>query len=125
MARLPNTKCSLTIDGVVTPLETDGNGRLEASISSTATNATLSFTDPLVPFDLSVPIRIGHLDPVTELSGQRARLSNLGYITRPLEGVDEIYFTHVVQEFQCDYGLAVTGKCDAATQGKLKELHGS
>lgn len=121
---LANTKCQLTIDGVTTSLTTDGNGRLETPISATVTSATLTFTDPLVPFDLAVPIRIGHLDPVDEPSGQKARLSNLGYITRALEDVDDVFFTHALQEFQCDFGLQVTGVCDTATRAKLKELHG-
>ena len=122
---IKNTKCKITINGVDTPLTTDGNGHIEMPISPSVTSATLTFTDPTVPFDLTVPIRIGHLDPVTEISGQRARLSNLGYITRPAEEVDEVFFAHVVQEFQCDSGLPVTGVCDAATQAKLKALHGS
>jgi hypothetical protein len=122
---LANTKCQLIVDGVSTAHQTDGGGRLELRIPSSVTSATLTFSDPLVPFDQSVPIHIGHLDPVTELSGQRARLSNLGYVTRPLEEVDDVYFRHVVQEFQCDLGLPVSGTCDAATQTKLKALHGS
>jgi N-acetylmuramoyl-L-alanine amidase len=120
-----NTKCQITIDGVTTQLQTDGSGHIEVPVSPAATTAQLTFPDPSTPFDLTVPIQIGHLDPVTELSGQRARLSNLGYITRPIADVDEVYFEHVVQEFQCDLGVPVTGKCDAATQSKLKELHGS
>jgi hypothetical protein len=122
---LASTKCQLTIDGVATSLVTDASGRLEVQIAPTVTNATLTFSDPLVPFDLTVPIRIGYLDPITEPSGQRARLSNLGYITRPLEEVDEVSFKHAVQEFQCDFGLPVSGTCDAPTRAKLKELHGS
>lgn len=122
---LANTKCELTIRGVTTSLTTDGKGRIEVPISPTVKEATLVFDDPLVPFDLSIPIRVGHLDPVEEVSGQKARLSNLGYITRPLEEVDDTFFDHVVQEFQCDSGLKVSGACDAATQAKLKELHGS
>ena len=42
-----------------------------------------------------------------------------------VQEVDEIFFAHVVQEFQCDLGLPVTGVCDAATQSKLTSLHGS
>jgi len=122
---LANTSCELQVDGVSTPLTTDANGRIEVPISAAAKEATLVFKDPLVPFDLSVPIKIGHLDPVAEVSGQKARLSNLGYITRPLEDIDDTLFAHAVQEFQCDLGLKVSGVCDAATQAKLKELHGS
>lgn len=122
---LANTKCEVQVDGASTPLSTDANGRVAVPISPAAKEATLVFKDPLVPFDLSVPIKIGYLDPVDAISGQKARLSNLGYITRPREEVDDPIFAHAVQEFQCDLGLPVTGVCDAATQAKLKELHGS
>ena len=122
---LANTACQVKVDGASTELTTDANGRVEVPISATSKEATLVFKDPLVPFDLSVPIKIGHLDPVEEVSGQKARLSNLGYITRPLEEVDDAIFARTVQEFQCDLGLPVNGVCDTATQNKLKELHGS
>jgi hypothetical protein len=122
---LVNTACQVKVDGASTELTTDANGRVEVPILATSKEATLVFKDPLVPFDLSVPIKIGHLDPVEEVSGQKARLSNLGYITRPLEEVDDAIFARTVQEFQCDLGLPVNGVCDTATQNKLKELHGS
>jgi hypothetical protein len=122
---LANTKCELQVEGNSIPLTTDGNGHIKVPISPAAKEATLVFKDPLVPFDLSVPIKIGYLDPVAAVSGQKARLSNLGYLTRPLEQVDDTVFARTVQEFQCDLGLPVTGLCDAATQSKLKELHGS
>jgi N-acetylmuramoyl-L-alanine amidase len=122
---LANTKCELQVDGKSTSLTTDGDGHIKVPVSRTAKEATLTFKDPLVPFDVTVPIKIGHLDPVEEVSGQKARLSNLGYITRPLEEVDDTIFARTVQEFQCDLGLPVNGVCDAATQAKLKKLHGS
>jgi hypothetical protein len=122
---LTNTKCELQIDGNSTSLTTDASGHMKVAISRAAKEATLIFKDPLVPFDLTVPIKIGYLDPVDSVSGQKARLSNLGYITRPLEEVDDVIFAYTVQEFQCDLGLLVTGECDPLTQHKLKELHGS
>jgi hypothetical protein len=122
---LANTECALQLEGKSIPLKTDAAGRIRVPISITEAEATLTFKDPMVPFDLLVPIKIGHLDPVDSASGQMARLSNLGYITRPLEDVDDIVLTRTVQEFQCDTDLPVTGECDAATQSKLKEMHGS
>src|SRR4051812_42384267 len=122
---LADTDCELQIEGKSIQLTTDADGHIKTPISRTATEATLNFKDPLVPFDLTIPIKIGHLNPVEELSGQKARLSNLGYITRSLEDVDETIFSYTVQEFQCDLGLPVTGICDSATLAKLKELHGS
>jgi hypothetical protein len=122
---LADTACELQLEGKSIPLKTDAAGRIRVPISITEAEATLTFKDPMVPFDLLIPIKIGHLDPVDSASGQMARLSNLGYITRPLEDVDDIVLTRTVQEFQCDTGLPVTGECDAATQSKLKEMHGS
>jgi Putative peptidoglycan binding domain len=122
---LTDTECELQLEGKAIPLKTDAAGRIKVPISITEAEATLTFKDPMVPFDLLVPIKIGYLDPVDSASGQMARLSNLGYITRPLEDVDDIVMARTVQEFQCDAGLPVTGECDAATQSKLKEMHGS
>jgi Putative peptidoglycan binding domain len=122
---LANAKCVITIAGVAKELNTNAKGHVEMPIAADVTEATVAFDDPSLPFDLSVPIRVGYLDPVAERSGQRARLSNLGYITRPLDKVDESYFAAVVQEFQCDFGLKVTGVCDSPTQIKLKDVHGS
>ena len=122
---LADTECELQLEGKAIPLKTDAAGRIRVPISITEAEATLTFKDPMVPFDLLIPIKIGHLDPVDSASGQMARLSNLGYITRPLEDVDDIVLTRTVQEFQWDTGLPVTGECDAATQSKLKEMHGS
>ncbi len=122
---LVDTACELQLEGKAIPLKTDADGRIKVPISITEADATLTFKDPMVPFDLLVPIKIGHLDPVDSASGQMARLSNLGYITRPLEDVDDIVLARTVQEFQCDTGLPVTGECDDATQSKLKEMHGS
>ncbi len=122
---LADTECELQLEGKAIPLKTDAAGRIKVPIPITEADATLTFKDPMVPFDLLIPIKIGHLDPVDSASGQMARLSNLGYITRPLEDVDDIVMGRTVQEFQCDAGLPVTGNCDAATQGKLKEMHGS
>lgn len=120
-----DTECELQLEGKAIPLKTDAAGRIKVPISITEAEATLTFKDPMVPFDLLVPIKIGHLDPVDSASGQMARLSNLGYITRHLEDVDDIVMARTVQEFQCDAGLPVTGECDAVTQNKLKEMHGS
>ena len=33
-------------------------------------------------------------------------------------------FLSAIEEFQCDHGLVVDGKCGPATQAKLKQVHG-
>jgi peptidoglycan hydrolase-like protein with peptidoglycan-binding domain len=72
----------------------------------------------------TLALKLGHLDPVEELSGQRARLNNLGYQAGDGDASDPD-FRSAVEEFQCDHGLTVDGICGSATQAKLKDVHGS
>ena len=121
---LADTPCELHLGGAVHSLTTDGEGRIEQAIPATADSGILIFQDPLVPFEVAIPLKIGHLDPITEPSGQKARLRNLGYNPGSLTADDAQPFAIAVQEFQCDHGLQVTGEVDAATRDKLEQVHG-
>ena len=70
---------------------------------------------------------IGHLDPVSEPSGQAARLKNLGYLFSSPEAdpdYEQKALGHAIEEFQCDHRLSVDGICGPNTQAKLKEVYG-
>lgn len=125
---LAKTACRIDVDGDSLEVESDEDGKVERTIPSTAKLALLTFRDPSVPFDTTVPIRIGHLDPVETSSGQRARLTNLGYLPpredSDSEGADDEAFRIAVEEFQCDVEIPVSGELDPTTQAKLKEIHG-
>lgn len=117
---MASTKCELEVEGTVHRLTTDAKGMLKQDIQRKAENGSLGIRDD------EIPVKIGHLDPVEEPSGQQARLMNLGYYRGPLEPVDERELRSATEEFQCDNDLRpVTGVCDAKTQAKLKEVHGS
>jgi hypothetical protein len=118
-----NTPCSLTIEGHKQDLTTDPKGKIRKE--------DLPFKSEignLVVDNFQIPLRIGHMDPVDEVRGKVARLNNLGYDAGNIdEGeTDETSerFRSAVEEFQCDTKLHVDGKCGAATQAKLKEVHG-
>ena len=49
------------------------------------------------------PILIGHLDPIDTVSGQKARVNNLGYFAGPLDQVNEALLRPTVEEFQCEH----------------------
>ncbi len=127
---IANTKCELIVESEVKKLTSDGKGQIEDRISKTAESATLIIKDTLifkgqkVPFDIQVPVKIGHLDPVEERSGQQARLTNLGYYRGPTDETDEAELLSAIEEFQCEHNLTVDGKCGPKTQAKLKEVHG-
>jgi hypothetical protein len=121
---LANTTCELHVRGTAHQLTTDENGLVEQEVPALAESGILVFRDPLVPFEVAIPIKIGHLDPIDEPSGQKGRLRNLGYNPGSPKEHDEERFRVAVQEFQCDHGLQVTGDLDSVTRDKLKEVHG-
>jgi hypothetical protein len=78
----------------------------------------------LAVLNVNVPILIGYLDPVEEVTGQQARLNNLGYEAGTVGTMDEERFRSAVEEFQCDFALKVTGDCDADTRAMLQKVNG-
>lgn len=110
--------CTLIVEKESKPVTTDGDGNITTDIPKTAR------TGKLVLPDLEIPLLIGHLDPVEEQSGQMARLNNLGYEAGDPQKPDKEIFRSAVEEFQCDQKISITGDCDAATQAKLKSVHG-
>jgi len=122
---IANAPCELRVDGAVFQIVSKGDGKIEKEIPATAQEAELLMKDGATPLkNITLKIRIGHLDPVEELSGQKSRLSNLGYFLGSQDGDDDAAFKSAVEEFQCDHGLGVDGDCGPKTQGKLKEVHG-
>jgi hypothetical protein len=121
---IANAPCALGVDGDVFELKTDDKGKIEREISHDAHDAVLVIRGDATPFaDFPVNIRIGDLDPVEELSGQIARLNNLGYF--PGDGSDAAAFTSAVEEFQCDHPpLKVDGDCGTHTKARLLSVHG-
>lgn len=107
-------------------LTTDSHGKLEQTISPTVRDVLLTIRDPQTAIhDVQLTIKVGDLDPAEEISGQQARLNNLGYYTGAVGKPDERLLKIGIEEFQCENGLTVDGICGPNTQKKLKEVHGS
>ena len=120
-----NAPCTLTVGSRSLNVTTDSQGRIEQDLPADAQVATLTIVDPETPLEaVEIPIAIGELDPTTEFSGQRARLANLAYLLDNLAVETSEAFKSAVEEFQCENGLTVDGVCGAATQAKLKTIHG-
>jgi Putative peptidoglycan binding domain len=124
-----NAECELQVENKRHQLSTDGQGKIAQDIRPTDESALLIIQDPQTPVnELLIPIKIGHLDPVEAVSGQKARLNNLGYFAGPLEGKTEeentARFLSAIEEFQCDHGLVVDGICGPMTQATLRQVHG-
>jgi hypothetical protein len=116
---IANTPCDFRVGTLTGPKQTNEDGLVEVQISNKSTDGTLIISG------IEMPLRIGHLDPVEERSGQVARLDNLGYRAGPVAPADEALFESAVEEFQCDNHLQVDGVCGPKTQAKLVQVHGS
>jgi N-acetylmuramoyl-L-alanine amidase len=120
-----NKKYRLTIDGVMTEGQTDGDGLITQKISPSAIKGSLLvwiYDDPHAP-GVPFPLDLGHLDPVTEVSGVQGRLNNLGFDCGPVDGLMGPDTEDALRAFQAQMGLQVTGQPDSATQAKLLEVH--
>ena len=70
-------------------------------------------------------LKLGHLDPVEDLTGVQARLNNLGYDCGPVDGVNGPRTQAAVKAFQKDHNLVVDGIAGPQTQAALKDKHES
>lgn len=93
---------------------TDGSGGVHEFIPPGAAAGVLR----LEQLGLSLPLRFGELEPVTEKSGVRERLRNLGLRADTPEEV-----TESLRWLQGRFGLPETGEPDEATRRKLVRLH--
>jgi N-acetylmuramoyl-L-alanine amidase len=124
---LANAECELTIDSTTHKLISDPTGKIETPIPATCTQGTLVVKDGTTPGnDQVIPIMIGHLDPIDTVTGQKARLNNLGYVAGPLDKDDQTLFQSAIEEFQCEHmgKSEVDGDCGPKTQAKLLSVHG-
>lgn len=115
---IPNCDVLLALDGTPKKLVTDADGRIEQDIDELTDSGEIRVRGQEYHF------KVGHLDPVEEQSGVRARLANLGYYLGDGPDIDEAELTSAIEEFQVDHGLDVDGKAGPKTQKKLKAVHG-
>jgi N-acetylmuramoyl-L-alanine amidase len=138
-APLADAPGELQVESRPQPVTTDSDGQIERAIPIPAEHAQLRLKEPQSPpVDMAMSIKIGHLDPVEEVSGQKARLNNLGYFAGPIDGKadeeNDALLRSAIEEFQCEHfpeprradgvPVEVDGICGPKTQQKLKQVHG-
>lgn len=104
---------------------TDSTGFIKERINARAEDAELT-----VWFDAANAgrfykwnLKVGHLDPVEEITGVQARLNNLGYFCGAADGAVGEKTAAGIRAFQREHDLPETGEIDAALRAKLLELH--
>lgn len=123
-----NLDYTIVIEGISQRGQTDGNGEIKIAIPPNAKTGKLTYAalpDASGEEKTQVnTLQLGVLDPITEVSGLKARLANLGFYKGALNGVLDDATKAAVSAFQKKQGLPETGASDDATQAKLQKLHG-
>ena len=114
-----NEPYDLLLEGSHKSGQTDGQGWIEEFVPGNAKGGTLT----LQGGKEIMPIRLGDLNPIEELSGIQQRLNNLGFKCGTEDADLDDRTRAALRKFQGGHGLPETGEPDAATQAKLKELH--
>jgi len=131
----PNVDYKLVIEGNWRSGTTDADGKLHESIPPDAVTGKLTFPAPQLldgngnpipakPKDQTMILQLGHLNPISEVSGLKARLANLGLYKGPIDENLDAATQQAISAFQAKKGLPVTGDADDATRQELQELHG-
>lgn len=128
---LANEACVVTSLTPSFATQTDGEGLLELEVPH-----HLDVVRVRVPArHLELALRVGHLNPISEPSGVRARLENLGFLLpqRRLgadrssahnEDAERIRLSRALAFFQLSRELEPTGNLDDETRDALLAAHG-
>lgn len=115
---------ALVIDNRLFSGTTDAEGLVEVTIPPNATEGRLVL-EPGTARETTIPLALGHLNPLSALSGVKQRLTNLGFACGDLSDEPTPESTAALRAFQEWQGLAATGEADDTTRNKLRDLHGS
>jgi len=131
----PSLDYVIIIEGNSRRGKTDGNGELKESIPPNAKTGKLTFAAagavdktgkpiPGRPKTQVMMLQLGNLNPISEVSGLKARLTNLGCYKGPIDENLDDRTKRAISAFQSKKGLPVTGVADDATKALLQKVHG-
>jgi hypothetical protein len=119
-----NLAYKLIIDGVTTEGNTDGDGYVDCEIPVRARAGQLVLA-PGTPHETEVALNLGHLDPISEITGIKQRLRNLCFDCGDQSPEMNEDLATALRAFQAKHGLSVSGQIDQMTRDELQKQHGS
>lgn len=116
-----NEPYTLIVDKKVSNGKLDDKGWLRTSISPVAREGRIEIGESGELWALDIDL--GHLDPVTELTGVQARLRNLGHYNGPVDGKESDELSRAIRSFRSCHGLEVNEEIDDDFRNKLSEVY--
>ncbi|MCI0406335.1 MAG: peptidoglycan-binding protein [candidate division Zixibacteria bacterium] len=119
-------KYKLAVEDIEFEGVTGSDGLIEHRVPADAENGKLTLwpKDDSPEESFTWLLKLGHLDPLKEISGVQARLHNLGFNPGPVDGISGPRTQAAVRAFQEKFGLTVDGIAGPETQAKLRNVHG-
>lgn len=108
---------TLIVDGRETTGLTDSEGVLDTFVAPDARSGEIRLDNEVYA------LQLGTLDPVSELSGVKKRLNNLGWFCGDPDAPADALLERALRQFQERMQLPVTGEADDATREQLRRLH--
>ena len=119
---LASSRFELIVGGKTITGTLDATGTLEQAVPIRTTSATLKVWKADATFEVW-ELRIGYMDPISELTGIQARLANLGFFSGSVDGVLNDDTTAAIKAFQARVGVEPTGAVDDALRAKLASYY--
>jgi hypothetical protein len=116
-----NEPYTLEIEGNLISGTTDHDGVLEQPISPTARRGRILVGEAQDEYLLN----LGHVDPITEISGVQGRLNNLGFDCGRVDGFLGPRTETAISNFQIKHDLEASGTPDEPTRNRIVREHGS
>lgn len=126
-----NVEYTLSIDGVeVEPKKakkTDGKGMIVSPFSALTNEGVVK----VAALGTTYELKFGHLNPISTISGVKARLRQLGYLLGSEDDLesedDEVdpMFKIAVWLFQNNHGLVATGEINKTTESEIERQYGT
>lgn len=125
-APLANLRYTLTVGDERFDGQTSSKGLVDHFIKATEQSGqlTVDLSDTEEERREIFKLAIGALDPISEVTGLQARLSNLGFSPGLIDGTFGPKTQAAMQEFQKSVGLASGNSIDEITERRLNDEHG-
>lgn len=119
-----NTPYSIDIDGQLSDGTTDSDGYIDIPLIPNAEKAIIRM-NPGSEKETKLAVKLGHLDPISEVSGVKKRLQNLTFDCGDLSDEINSDLSSAIEAFQEQQGMEINGILTDEVRAKLQTVHGS